>query len=220
MTLATARRRLIAFATATALTVVVVPAARSDATTDPPTAQATAGERVVTRFLDAYGHFKANRALKLLTEDTIVRGNGWPGGWGSRERFRSELAYMKAQGVELIVNDCEEQSDTALGASVRCAFDYHAIRSDEVGLGPYSDNYWDFVVRNGKITSSAATWAYLTNGFSAERWEPFQAWVTGTHPEDLPVMYPVGDTTITEESIRLWEQRSKEWVAAVKAGSA
>ena len=93
---------------------------------------------MVRRFLGAYGHFKANRALKLLTEDTIVSGSGWPGGWGSRERFRSELAYMKAQGVKQIVNGCEEQGESGDGVSVRCAFDYHVFRSDEVGLGPYT----------------------------------------------------------------------------------
>ena len=80
------------------------------------------------------------------------------------------------------------------------------FRSDEVGLGPYTDNYWDLVVRNGKITSVAGARAYITNGSSAERWEPFQRWVASTHPEDLQTMYPVGELRITEEAIRLWDR--------------
>ena len=126
----------------------------------------------------------------------------------------------RAWHIKQKVTGCEDQGESDGGVTVHCTFDYHAFRSDEVGLGPYTDNYWDLVVRNGKITSVAGAWAYITNGFSSERWEPFQRWVTSAHPEDLQVMYPVGDFGITKESIRLWDRRLREWVAAVKAGSA
>jgi hypothetical protein len=33
-------------------------------------------------------------------------------------------------------------------------------------------------------------------------------------------MYPVGEFGFTKESIRLWERRLREWVAAVKTGAA
>jgi hypothetical protein len=44
-------------------------------------------------------------------------------------------------------------------------------------------------------------------------WEPFADWVFAAHPEDLKVMYTGGGTEVrlTEESIRLWEQRSREY---------
>ena len=92
------------------------------------------------------------------------------------------------------------------------------FRSDEIGRGPYSDNYWDIVVSDGKITSAVPTWAYLTNGSSAEMWVPFQAWVASTHPEDLQTMYP-GEPVPTEESMRLWDERTGEWAEEVKASS-
>jgi hypothetical protein len=184
------------------------------------TARPAPEARVAKRFLDAYGRYQTDRALKLLTSEALETGAGNSHSWGSRDAFRREVSLARAWHVKQTVTGCEQQGKAAEGVVVRCAFDYHALRSDEVGLGPYRDNYWELVVRNGKITAAKATWAYLTNGFSAQRWEPFQAWVASTHPEDLQTMYPVGDPQITEEAIRLWDKRSKEWVAAVKASAA
>ena len=63
-----------------------------------------------------------------------------------------------------------------------------------------------------------ATWDYIRNGVSSEMWAPFQAWVTSTHPEDVPVMYSVAGQ-ITDEAIRLWDERLSEWAATVNSGS-
>jgi hypothetical protein len=203
---------------ATAAVVVIV--ATSAGVTSIGAAETTKPERVARRFLDAYGSFQAERALKLLTADAVATGAGNSGNrWGSRDAFRQEVALAKAFHVRQIVSGCERQGESSDGVSVRCAYAYHALRSDEVGLGPYGDSYWDLVVRNGKITSAVPTVGYITNGFSAERWEPFQRWVTGTHPEDLPTLYPVGEFGISKETIRLWDRRTREWVAEEK-GSA
>ena len=48
-------------------------------------------------------------------------------------------------------------------------------------------------------------------------WEPFADWVRTTYPEDGAVMYE-GDYTdfqLSRESIRLWEQRTREYVEEV-----
>jgi hypothetical protein len=100
---------------------------------------------------------------------------------------------------------------------VRCGFHFHAFRSEEAGVGPFTDNWWDLVVRDGKITSAGVTWSFLTNGFSDNVWVPFQSWVASTYPQDLQVMYIGGFVAVTEESIALWEQRTQEWAASVQA---
>ena len=188
---------------------------------DSRAAEATKPERVARQFLAAYGDDDAKGALKYLTAEGIATGSGITGlSWGTREEFRREVAMAKAQRQTQTVTGCEEQGESGDGVAVQCAFDHHEFRSQEVGLGPYLDNYWDLVVRNGKIISAVSTRAFITNGSSAERWEPFQRWVTSVHPEDLQTMYPVGEFGITKESIRLWDRRIREWVAAVKAGAA
>jgi hypothetical protein len=212
----TARGRL--FATAA---VVVIVGATLAGVTDVGAAATTKPERVARRFLAAYGAYDAKGALKYLAEEGIVRGSGHTTfTWGSRDGFRKEVAMTKARRIKQTVTGCEEQGESGEGVAVQCAFDFHGFRSDEVGLGPYTDNYWDLVVRKGKITSAVSTWAYLTNGFSSERWEPFQHWVASAHPADLQTMYPVADFEIAKEAIPLWERRLREWVTAVKAGSA
>ena len=50
------------------------------------------------------------------------------------------------------------------------------------------------------------------NGYEQQMWDPFHAWLEAQHPDDVAIMDR--RRTPTEESIRLWEQRSREWVEA------
>jgi hypothetical protein len=54
--------------------------------------------------------------------------------------------------------------------------------------------------------------------FSPQMWEPFATWVSTTYAKNVAVMYQGGVTTnfrLTKESIRLWEQRTKDYVKEV-----
>ena len=199
------------------------PHAVASGSTAPPGQQSSTtqkpAEQVAKDFLDAYSAFETDRALAYLTEDAVAEGAGDAGSWGSEESFRMDVAMTKAQHIEQMLTGCELQGESAEGTAVQCAFDLHAFHSEEIGRGPYSDNHWDIVVDDGKVTSAVATWAYMTNGFSAELWQPFQAWVATTHPEDLPAMYLGNSAAITEESIRLWDERTGEWAEEVKAST-
>jgi hypothetical protein len=187
-------------------------AASSTTTVAPESATETADA-----FLAAYGAFDTDRALSYLTEDAVATGSGSAGEWGSEDAFRLEQAMEEAQGVEQMFKGCEEQGETAEGTAVRCDFDLHAFRSEEAGLGPFTDNWWDLVVRDGKVASAGVTWSFLTNGFSDDVWVPFQSWVASTYPQDLGVMYVGGFVAVNEESIALWEQRTKEWAETMQA---
>ena len=111
-------------------------------------AETTKPERVARRFLAAYGAYDAKGALKYLAKEGIATGSGITGlSWGTREEFRREVSMAKAQRQKQTVTGCEEQGESSDGVAVQCAFDHHEFRSDEVGLGPYTDNYWDLVVR-------------------------------------------------------------------------
>ena len=192
-----------------------VAASSTTSTTVTRTEPASATE-VAREFLEAYSDGDADRALTYLTEDSTGGGYTYTL-WASPETFRLDVAMAKAQHIEEMFTGCAEQGDSAAGTTVRCTFDMHAYRSDEVGRGPYGGNYWDVVVRDGKITSALATWAYLTNGVSAQMWQPFQAWVASTHPEDVPTLSAVA--VPSEQSIRLFEWRLAEWAATVNSGS-
>jgi hypothetical protein len=162
-------------------------------------------EVVAREFLDAYGRFDADTALSYLTTDALDQGA--IEGWTTPDEFRLGLAHYRVQGYKQTINDCEQVGNSEPGVSLRCAFDMHGIRSDEIGLGPYSDNYWSLTVRDGKIVSARWLLGFISNGFSDQMWEPFAYWVSIEHPDDVLAMYTdYGQRQrITEDSNRLWE---------------
>jgi hypothetical protein len=53
-------------------------------------------------------------------------------------------------------------------------------------------------------------------------WAPFATWVATNYPDDVEVMYQIGNhgARLTPESIRFWEQHTREYVEEVKRGTA
>ena len=59
-----------------------------------------------------------------------------------------------------------------------------------------------------------------TSKFSKQMWEPFARWVFKTYPDDAAVMFDATqiDFQLTPESIRLWDERTREYVKGVNQG--
>jgi hypothetical protein len=169
-------------------------------------------EAVAREFLAAYGSFDADKAITYLTNGAIAEGGN------TREELRLDFAHDRAVGLKQTINGCEQQGKSESGVSLRCAFEMDAIRSDEIGLGPYTGNYWRLTVRDGKIASAEREIEFMTNRFTDQIWEPFAEWVSVAHPDDVLAMYTDQRQEmqrVTEDSIRLWEQRTAEYVAVV-----
>jgi hypothetical protein len=181
-----------------------------DATTaGPAEAPETTADDVATNFVIHYGAFNADQAVSYLADDADLSGLGLE---GTRE-FRLLLSFLEAQGYKQMLTSCEETGSLASGSVVRCSFDFHLIRSDEIGRGPFTGSYLDLTVRDGEIVRASVYWEI--EKFSPRMWEPFASWVSTTYPEDAAVMYTDGTYSnyrLTEESIRLWEKRSREYV--------
>ena len=179
------------------------PPVATGASEDP--AHAAAANEVATGFVEAFGAFDADGAIAYLADDADL--SGLDQGRGT-QGLRWLLSLLEAQGYEQMLDSCDVTGDVL----VRCAFDFHGIRSDEIGLGPYSGSFFDLTVRDGEVVRASVYWE--TAEFSPQMWEPFAAWVSETYPEDGAVMYQSGYTNwrLTEESIRLWERHSREYV--------
>jgi hypothetical protein len=184
--------------------------ANEPATANPVVATA---DEVATGFLEAYGAFDADRAIAYLADDAdisqlIVSSADVE---GTLEEFRMFISLLEAEGYKQILHGCEEMGGSASSTNLRCTFDYHAIRSDELGLGPYSGSSFELTVRDREIVEASKTWEIAE--FSPQVWEPFHAWVSINYPEDAAIMYTGGGTgaQLTEESIRLWEQHTQEY---------
>jgi len=169
--------------------------------------------QIATAFAEAYRSYDADGAASYLTDDALQEFAGDMGG------LRLQLRQAEAAGFTYLLDTCEEQDSSPPGTSVRCTYDYHGIRSDEIGLGPYSGSWFDITVLEGEIVSVSDHIVFLENGFSDQMWEPFAAWVEKTYPEDGAIMYEnwpsIFMAQFTDESIELWEQRSREYVEFV-----
>ena len=76
------------------------------------------------------------------------------------------------------------------------------------------------LVKDGEVTYASMTWD--TSKFSKQMWDPFVRWVLKTYPDDAAVMFNADQTDyqLTPESIRLWDERTREYVKAVQQGTA
>ena len=183
-----------------------------------------AGEPVETgaAFIEAYGTFDVEQAITHLAADAdisgVVTSGGATGMEGTLEEFRLFNSLMEAHGYKQVLNGCEELGTSASDTRLHCVLDFHLLRSDEIGLGPFSGSYFDLTVRDGEIVRASMYWA--VGEFSEQIWDPFASWVSTAYPEDAAVMYQDETHTgarLTEESIALWEQRSREYVAVARA---
>jgi hypothetical protein len=163
---------------------------------------------VATGFLEAYGAFDVEQARTYLADDATIAS------MGAQDDLRLLISYLKATGYEQILGSCEGVGNSSSG-SIRCPFAFHALRSGEIGRGPFVGSSFDLVVRDGKIVHAAQGWEI--EKFSPQMWEPFAGWVSKAHPKDAAVMYTDGccNVRLTRESIRLWELRTREYVEEV-----
>jgi hypothetical protein len=235
------KRRRLTFAAAASVVVVLVivaggwlgvnKAAEPVQNPDQPVA-------IAQEFVNAVGRFDADAAISNLSDDASVKGDLIAPGSNAAEQLRLTLAHYRAAAYKQSFDDCVYVGTTvpgwmAAGASVSCAFDMQAIRSEEIGLDPYTGNVWRITVRDGKIVSALQNIPYGANGFRDQIWVPFATWMSTYHPGDVLTMFPndaykrgrlccagAAAPLYTEDSNRLWEQRSAEYVAAVKLNPA
>jgi len=170
-------------------------------------------EGVATSFLEAFGAFDVQQARTYLADDATI------GSMTEQDDLRLLVAYLEATGYKQILNDCEGAGNSDSG-SIHCTFDFHGLRSGEIGRGPFGGSSFDLFVHDGKIVRATQHWG--TEEFSPQMWEPFAGWVSTAHPKDAAVMYTDeshSNVRLTEESVRLWDARTREYVEEVGRNS-
>jgi hypothetical protein len=213
-------RKLGAFAAAAALSLVVVACmsgtqAEQRATTttrEPPAASPpddAAAEMVALGFLEAFGAFDVEKARSYLAADATIASIG------ERDDLRLLVSWLEVTGYEQNLHSCRERGGSALGTTVRCTFDFHALRSGEIGRGPFRGSSFDLVVRDGKIVRASQNWNI--GKFSPQVWEPFARWVAKAYPEHVAVMYRdagQSNVTLSPDSIARWRTDTWEYAEA------
>ena len=184
----------------------------------------TNAQEVATGFVEAFGAFDADRAISYLADDAdilpLMSEVGVQDAEGTLDEFRLLISMEQAVGSKLTLDSCEGMESSASATEVRCTFDVHSLGTDEIGLGPYTGNYFALTVRDGEIVRASQYRDY--SEIYDEMWYPFRTWVATNYPDDVEVMYQVGGhgVRLTQESIRLWERHVREYVKEVKQGTA
>ena len=179
-------------------------------TASPTTASA---EEVARGFVEAWGAFDADETITHLADDADITGLiDWfttEEVQGTRDELRLLLALLEAQGYQQMLDSCDQLNSSATETTVRCTFEFHALRSDELELGPFSGSYFDLTVRDGEIVRASTN--SNSEQFSSQVWSPFASWMEANHPDDAAIIYSSPDANgarLTDEAIPLWEQHT------------
>jgi hypothetical protein len=202
--------------------IVLIIAIRSHETTSRPAHEGStlnpeaAAVKVTRQFLAAFRAFDAQKAMSYVADGAnlsrLIDGQVPD----DAEGMSLMVGWLEAMGYEELNTSCRATASTpALGTTVLCDFDFHGIRSEAIGKGPFTGNTHTFILRDGKIVYGTIDWNL--DEFSPQMWEPFRDWVRENHRKDFDVMYidNGGNFRLTPRSIRLWEQRTQEWAAGV-----
>lgn len=164
---------------------------------------------VADSFVDRLAEYDVVEAMSFLTADSLATHDG----------LASELRWREASGFQWSFDRCREVGGGSDHAIVRCPFAYQGLRSDALGLGPYEGGSYRIVIRDGRVDGFTEQLEFQENDFNDEVWEPFYEWLLATHPDDVAVMYSNDSAegySTTDESIALWERRTREYVDAAR----
>jgi hypothetical protein len=205
----TRRRVWVAGAVAAAAAVAVIVWAMGLASGKPDSisplpARPVQPEQVATAFVNAYADYDRPRLKSLLAGDALVN---WP------DLSQNNLAD-EAIEFRILLDSCTELYPVGAGTRVQCPYDVHALGSEQLGLGPYTNNRFLVTVQDGKIIASEIYFDYGNNGFNVQMWEPFVAWVTQHYPRDVPAMFDGNEARPEATSAELFHKHIAEYVAA------
>lgn len=174
----------------------------------------TQAQQVAAGFFAAYDRYDADRMLTYLSDEAVAMV------WDSTEDLRGDATWREAAGWTELRAPCQAGKASGSTVDLRCDYRLQALGSEQLGRGPFEDNYWSLRVQDGQIAYALSEFSHDTNGFAAEMWEPFAAFVESTYPDDADLMYNAdrSGSKHDPESARLWEQHVADYVASETAG--
>ncbi len=193
------RNRLITVTAAVVAVLVVGLVVITSGSEEAPLATPNSPEGIALSFLEAKETYDTATALALVDDDAIVH----VGPATSKEEFVFEIAFQEATGLIAKPVGCE-----GVNGQLICTAEYTTAITRALGSGADTFTY-DIEVSDGQITQVRLD----PGNYSAENWEPFQAWISRNHPSDLEIMYD-GSSAIamSDESLALWETRTDQYI--------
>jgi hypothetical protein len=169
----------------------------------------TPAERVAQELAEAFADGDNARVASMLAETSSA-----PPGW------RSFAKIDDAWSAEYFLDRCRTEIVTDYATRVGCTFAYHSLHSEELGLGPFGNNYLGVAVKDGEVRSFSVVFNGESNG-EAALYESVGKWIHENHPEDWKFLET--DGLLTERGafpksdlprwVWLWQRYSAQYAA-------
>jgi hypothetical protein len=164
--------------------------------------------------------------MTYVADDADLRGLIEPPTPANRRGLSLMLALFEAVDYQQRIEWCRADPFET-GTSVVCAFDLATL--DEAAHGRwFKGGLFVFTLRDGEIVKAGVTWSF--EPYASQVRAPFAEWLAAMHPRNFEVMYgsipsdPADFRSVryrlTEETIRLFGLRTREYVEAVQQGTA
>ena len=187
----------------------------------PPVDVPTQAEQVATAFVEAWSDFDRPRIASYVADGATLR--IWPDPV-TPNSWRVANRWDEATGFVMHLDGCFETFQVRDSMDVGCTFSVHQLGSEQLGRGPYHDYLFGVTVENGEVVDAGKDMFYEGSELGEEMYSPFWRWMDAEHPEDAEVMAAYADPASTgaeiDASLQLWEQRTQDYVEAVRAGNA
>jgi hypothetical protein len=177
----------------------------------------TRPENVARDFALSLTSFDADQATATLADDAdisaLVTSLGDEGLRGSPDELPLFVSMLEAMRLVESVGFCKELGSSPPMTHVRCPFSFYLLGSGEFGRGAFRGSYLDVTLRDGMVARASLHWD--VSELSPQMWEPFARWVSRVYPADAELMYAdetFAEARLADDSIRLWEQRVREFV--------
>ena len=160
--------------------------------------------QVAERFLAAY----TSNDIETVATMAVPGGEDLPG-------WRRVMSRNQAWDIDFMFEPCRQTTTNSVGSGVICFFSFHALRSQEVGRGPFEDaTFTVWVDENGDVFDADPTWNHEYNGL-AQHFEAVHTWVATKHPEDKAFLWTDEDEVPAADWERwttLWQKYLAEYV--------
>jgi hypothetical protein len=171
--------------------------------------------KTATDFVDALSSFNLPQARRLLAPGATFTGGmdtkSWP----------EDMRFFQQTGGQILPGRCHVlQRGLPENLVVGCPYSYQLMRSAALGLGPYTGSHLQLTFGSRRITQVNVDHETDTNGWSTQMWLPFAAWIDRFHHRDGHKMYPDWPQQhhfpATNQEIRLWSERTRQFVRYVR----
>jgi hypothetical protein len=163
-------------------------------------------EAVANAYMEARANLDVEATQALFASEATFDDSGY-----DLSEMPALYAWYRASNWTSTLGVCTEAPTGEGGTLVRCTNEFENDWSRALGDAPIAADI-QILVSDGEIVS-------LTSEFDDEfvgLWDAFFTFVDNNHPDDVDLMYGAAGPLLDDESIALWEQHTRDFVASLE----